>query len=237
MSHPRIRKCFWNSVELDIFETVVEEKGISSTLRVLLAVACTNPKKIEFASRTATLSSTVLHCRSVISFSFSRTFWYHLCKSIYFLKSITFSQVEGLFLRHFLTIDWHDCFKNSSLFNLTNVTGHDEGRSGSSTLTPLFKGAIVCVEGLADLFFGQWEADLKVEYGFCPITIKFSAQLLVAFLLHPDKIIDAWVRDLDFRLVVCQSKKIHVLLWIFNKNYDCTLNSKLLVFDRFICDR
>ena len=41
---------FWNSVELGIFETVVKEKGISSTLRVLLAVACTNPKKIEFAS-------------------------------------------------------------------------------------------------------------------------------------------------------------------------------------------
>ena len=37
-------------LELIIFETVVEEKSISSTLRVLLAVACTNPKKIEFAS-------------------------------------------------------------------------------------------------------------------------------------------------------------------------------------------
>ena len=130
-----------------------------------------------------------------------------LMQSIYFLKSITFSQVEGLSLRHFLTIDWHDCFKNSSLFNLTNVTGHDEGSSGSSTFTPLFKGVIVYVEGLADLFFGQWGVDLKVEYGFWPMTIEFSAQLLVAFLLHPDKLIDTWVRDLDFRLVVCQSKK------------------------------
>ena len=40
-------------------------------------------------------------------------------------------------------------------YNSTYVTGHDEGSSGSSTFTPLYKGAIVCVEGLADLFFGQ----------------------------------------------------------------------------------
>ena len=52
-------------------------------------------------------------------------------------------------------------------------------------LPPLFKGAIVCVEGLADLFFGQWGVDLKVECGFWPITIELSAQLLDAFLFAP----------------------------------------------------
>ena len=88
--------------------------------------------------------------------------------------------------------------------------------SESSTLNHLFIGAVMCVGRPYYLFFGQWEVSLKVKYGFCPITIKFNAQLLVAFLLHPDKIIDAWVGNLDLRLVVWQSKKKSIFDSYFN---------------------
>ena len=79
--------------------------------------------------------------------------------------------------------------------------------SESSTPVPPFKCAIACEEGLADLLLSQWGVDLKVEYGFWPIRVELSAQLFDAFLLHPDKIIGDWVRNLDFRLGVCQNEK------------------------------
>ena len=102
--------------------------------------------------------------------------------------------------------------------------------SGSSTSVPPFKCAIACVEGLADLLFSQWGVDLKVEYGFWPIRVELSAQLFDAFLLHPDKIIGDWVRNLDFRLRVCQNeKKILILLRIFNTGKEKNFFLRLLM--------
>ena len=102
--------------------------------------------------------------------------------------------------------------------------------SGSSTSVPPFKCAIACEEGLADLLFSQWGVDLKVEYGFWPIRVELSAQLFDAFLLHPDKIIGDWVRNLDFRLGVCQNEKKSLFYFGF-----LTLARRRIFFCGFWC--
>ena len=89
--------------------------------------------------------------------------------------------------------------------------------SESSTSVPLLNVQLHVEKAWLTSFLANERLTWRLNMFFWPIRVELSAQLFDAFLLHPDKIIGDWVRNLDFRLGVCQNeKKILILLRIFN---------------------
>ena len=81
---------------------------------------------------------------------------------------------------------------------------------------PFLKVQLYVWKALLTSFLANEKLIWRLNMTFAQSQLSLMHNCLLHFFLHPDKIIDGWVRDLNFGLAVCQSKKIHLLLRIFN---------------------
>ena len=102
--------------------------------------------------------------------------------------------------------------------------------SESSTSVPLLNVQLHVEKAWLTSFLANERLTWRLNMVFDQSELSSVHSCLMHFFLHPDKIIGDWVRDLDFRLRVCQKwKKILILLRIFNTGKEKNFFLRLLM--------